>query len=295
MMVHSPWGLCVGNADDMAKMAADLAHEGKNLAAIYAGKAGGTVDDWHAVMAAETWFSAEEAVAAGLADRVDEASTDDKPKARFDLSVFAYAGRQKAPPPCVCATRSSARGMQHQDGCPVPFAGAPAPQAPVSTAGGSVPQEGGSAVAFSDEQITALRQRLGVADDADEPPSWPRSTRRSTSTPTPTSPRSPRATSSSPRPVCVTSRPVSAAGMQAAKKMHAQEREAFLDSVRTKFAPANRAAWEAEYDRDPAGTRAHFEKAPEIVALTAIGHDDNPELSALDADYARCSATTRRR
>jgi hypothetical protein len=58
---------------------------------MYADKAGGTADDWRALMKAETWYSAEEAVAAGLADRLDtEASATVTP---FDRSAFAHAGR----------------------------------------------------------------------------------------------------------------------------------------------------------------------------------------------------------
>jgi ATP-dependent Clp endopeptidase proteolytic subunit ClpP len=115
MMVHSPFGLCVGNAQDMQKMATDLAHETDNLASIYQAKAGGTLDGWRAAMAAETWYSAEEAVAAGLADRVLDKPTDDQPKARFDLSVFAHAGRAQAPAPQSPAAHQAA-GQPKQRG-----------------------------------------------------------------------------------------------------------------------------------------------------------------------------------
>jgi hypothetical protein len=48
-------------------------------------------------MQAETWYSAEEAVAAGIADRVETKKT--APKNQFDLSMFNYAGRAAAPTP----------------------------------------------------------------------------------------------------------------------------------------------------------------------------------------------------
>jgi ATP-dependent Clp endopeptidase proteolytic subunit ClpP len=99
LMIHDAWGLCVGNAADMAAMAEMLGHLSDNIASIYAEKAGGEVAEWRAAMAAETWYSAEEAVAAGLADRVDTVSADADAKNRFDLSVFAYAGRDAAPTP----------------------------------------------------------------------------------------------------------------------------------------------------------------------------------------------------
>ena len=36
-----------------------------NIASIYAAKAGGTTEDWRSAMLAESWYSAEEAIAAG--------------------------------------------------------------------------------------------------------------------------------------------------------------------------------------------------------------------------------------
>ncbi len=100
LFVHKAWGLAIGNASVMAKMSADLLHEDRNIADIYAAKAGGTVDEWLAVMADEPWYSADEAVAAGLADKVIEPTKgDDKAaqaKAKFDLSVFNGATRRPA-------------------------------------------------------------------------------------------------------------------------------------------------------------------------------------------------------
>ena len=102
LMVHKAWGMAIGNGDDMTKMAADLGHLDRNLASIYAGKSGGSVDDWLDVMAAETWYSAQEAVEAGLADKMIPARADadaEQARNRFDLSIFAHAGRSHAPAP----------------------------------------------------------------------------------------------------------------------------------------------------------------------------------------------------
>lgn len=96
MMIHDAWGLCVGNAEDMRTLAEDLDRLSDNIASVYAEKAGGKVSDWRAAMSRETWYSAEEAVAAGLADRVD---TKDAAKNTFDLSIFTFAGRNAAPEP----------------------------------------------------------------------------------------------------------------------------------------------------------------------------------------------------
>ena len=74
MMLHSASGIVLGNAEDMQQAADWLAMIDKNLAAIYAAKAGGTVADWLDLMHAETWYLAEDAVKAGLADSVDTRS-----------------------------------------------------------------------------------------------------------------------------------------------------------------------------------------------------------------------------
>jgi ATP-dependent protease ClpP protease subunit len=67
--VHDAWGGCVGNAADMQKTAEDLNKHSDNLAGIYSSRAGGTKQHWRDVMKAETWYDADEAVAAGLADK----------------------------------------------------------------------------------------------------------------------------------------------------------------------------------------------------------------------------------
>lgn len=104
MMVHEANGFAIGNAQDMADMAQMLNRMSDNIASIYAERAGGTTEDWRDVMTDETWYTAQEAVDAGLADRVATAKPTKKSeeaKARFDLSVFAHAGRSDAPPPPI--------------------------------------------------------------------------------------------------------------------------------------------------------------------------------------------------
>lgn len=141
-MIHDAWGLVVGNADDMEDMLTRLNKQSDNLAGIYASKAGGTTEEWRAAMKAETWYSAEEAVEAKLADRVatttatDNAS--DSAKARFDLRIFNYAGRAKAPPPA--GSVASAAGPDPKEGTMPSTDGGGAvitvntPAAPTSTA-----------------------------------------------------------------------------------------------------------------------------------------------------------------
>lgn len=104
IMAHLPYVLSIGDANDMRKTAERLDQIGNNIASIFAEKAGGTVEEWMQVLTDETWWSAQEAVDAGIADRVLKAPKR-KPAAKsgtknsFDLSVFNHAGRDHAPAP----------------------------------------------------------------------------------------------------------------------------------------------------------------------------------------------------
>ena len=100
LMIHDAWGICIGNAADMRDLGDLLDKLSNNIASIYAAKAGGAIEDWRSVMLAETWLTADEAVAAGLADSIDGDPQVEAENA-FDLSQFRYAGRAEAPPPIV--------------------------------------------------------------------------------------------------------------------------------------------------------------------------------------------------
>lgn len=86
MMIHDAHAVAAGNASDMKALADLLDKTSNSMAAIYAGAAGGTVEDWRTAMRAETWYTAEEAVAAGLADQVLSA---DVPRNSAPLRQFA--------------------------------------------------------------------------------------------------------------------------------------------------------------------------------------------------------------
>lgn len=110
LMIHDAWTIALGNAEDMRTVADDLDRVSDNIAAMYAAKAGGDAAEWRAVMKAETWYSAAEAVAAGLADRLHSDEPVAAPAAaKFDLSMFAHAGRGDAPAPFVPAAMATHR------------------------------------------------------------------------------------------------------------------------------------------------------------------------------------------
>jgi ATP-dependent protease ClpP protease subunit len=98
LMIHDASTIVWGNAADMERGVADLNRISDNIAGMYADKAGGEAADWRVLMRAETWYTDREAVAAGLADRVEGTARDDV-EDHFDLSRFAHAGRSQAPAP----------------------------------------------------------------------------------------------------------------------------------------------------------------------------------------------------
>lgn len=107
MMIHNASGIEIGDADDLRAYADLLDVVSNNVAAIYAERAGGTIESWRAAMGAETWYTAEEAVAAGLADSVT-AGRMAAPENSWDLSVYNYAGRENAPAPALLAEPATA-------------------------------------------------------------------------------------------------------------------------------------------------------------------------------------------
>lgn len=122
LMLHNAWAIVIGDANDMTRMADTLGRQNANIAAMYADKAGGTVDDWLAIMAAETWLTADEAVEADLADRVIElepkaAASAARAAASFDRSRFRYPDRRAAPAPRIAA---QANTFRHERGGDMP-------------------------------------------------------------------------------------------------------------------------------------------------------------------------------
>lgn len=107
MMIHDGIGLCLGcNEQEMHDTGNLLGKLSDNVASIYAERAGGTPEEWRALMRAEVWYDAREAVDAGLADEVDgDSATQDGNSNKWDLSLFNYAGRSQAPDPATIKQR----------------------------------------------------------------------------------------------------------------------------------------------------------------------------------------------
>lgn len=284
LMIHKAWNYASGNADEMREVAATLDKFDLAQVGSYVMKAGSDTD-WLALMAAETWLTAQEAVDLGLADQVgiqtgpppvnpdDQAEPmpdcdGDTPFERaasvFDLSVFTRAQAVLA---AKTPTATAAAGSQKGAGMD-PAKLREALDLPVDA---------------SDIEVQAALATAGVIDKAGEPPT--------TTPPTTTPATEPAAT---PTPTAAAADTVTIpkagydelvanaqAGATAAQRLREQERDAFLDSVRAKFLPANRATWAAEYDKNPEATREWFKTAPDVVPLTALGKDTAPDVADL--------------
>lgn len=66
-MVHNCWSVAVGNRHDMTAAANEMAGFDIEMAKLYAEVSGKSVEEISAVMDAETWFSSDKAIEAGLA------------------------------------------------------------------------------------------------------------------------------------------------------------------------------------------------------------------------------------
>ncbi|MDW3682940.1 Clp protease ClpP [Cupriavidus sp. CV2] len=75
MMVHNPMNGVFGNAADMRDMADVLDKINASLVATYVARTGRTEAEVKALLDAETWLSADDAVAQGFADEVEPALT----------------------------------------------------------------------------------------------------------------------------------------------------------------------------------------------------------------------------
>ena len=86
-MIHKAWTWTAGNADDLAKEADLLAKIDGTLAQTYADRTGKDVETINVWMADETWFTADEAVEYGFADKLAETEA----RAEWNLSAYAHA------------------------------------------------------------------------------------------------------------------------------------------------------------------------------------------------------------
>lgn len=91
MMIHEPWGGVVGRAEEMRSRAELLDQIAGQITDAYVRKTGLAPDKVRALMAAETWLGASEAVALGFADAVSATAT--RPESGVAASALARFAR----------------------------------------------------------------------------------------------------------------------------------------------------------------------------------------------------------
>lgn len=111
LMIHAPWGIAIGNANELREQAEVMDRYAKAMASAYADKSGKSYDDALALLAdgKDHWYSADEALAEGFADVVGEASDAQASLANsFDLSRFKPAASAAKPVPPVSQPAAAA-------------------------------------------------------------------------------------------------------------------------------------------------------------------------------------------
>jgi ATP-dependent Clp protease protease subunit len=90
LMIHNAWTIAFGNKDELQKVAEVLDKIDASLVDTYVAVTGASAEQVKEWMDAETWFTADEAVAEGFADRVSTpaAGEEDKTANAWDLSAY---------------------------------------------------------------------------------------------------------------------------------------------------------------------------------------------------------------
>jgi len=89
-MIHNPWTIAMGEADDLREVADMLDQVAESMIDIYQAQTGIERKELKSILDAETWYGASAAVEKGFADEtVGEAAEDDENKAAFRDRVSA--------------------------------------------------------------------------------------------------------------------------------------------------------------------------------------------------------------
>lgn len=92
LMIHEPFSIVIGTAQDMRDEADLLSKVAGTIAKTYANKTGKEEAEIKDIMAAETWMTAQEAIDNGFIDKIEETKDEKSDKSQsimFDLSAYA--------------------------------------------------------------------------------------------------------------------------------------------------------------------------------------------------------------
>lgn len=283
LMIHDAWTITWGQASVIQKTAERLDKLSQTLAGLYAQRAGGDADQWRAAMVEETWYTAEEAVEAGLADRVERLAT--APSGDDDSNVipiadaarafgWRHAGREAASAPFIPAKRS-------------PHA---ASELPVSTEPGEPSRK--ETVVPNDDLKAAFIERLGVtdADASDETvlAALDQALEERAESPAAAAATVPEGVVQLDAAAYEELRQNATLGAQARAQQQSDRRDAIVDRAikEGRILPTSRATWRAKLDKDEESTQELLNSLhPNTVPVAELGHSDTV-TSADDALYA---------
>lgn len=283
MMIHSPSTIVWGNASEMRKVADVLDGIEESIIEIYRTKAGES--SWGELLANETWFTAQQAVEAGLADRVavvkdagdtstagadEEPDIDADPLEGDDVEDMYQAARARL-------------GWQPTGA---------ASKLPSSSEPGD-PNRKEEAVAYSD--LTAgLRERLGVTDAAASDDELLAAVDEVLAEQA-DAPAAPAATI--PEDAIVVDKAAyeqlrdnADAGRKAMDSINAQRRDGIIAAALMdgRIAASAKDSWRAQLDRDEQGITTILDGMPKntAVPVAEVGHSDTL-TSTDDSLYAQ--------
>lgn len=125
-MIHNPWGVAMGDSDELRDQAQLLDKIRSNMVNAYAAKSGQAPEQIEEWMDAETWFTAAEAQAVGFVDEVTDSLALAASANRFSrLAKFRHA-------PAALLT-PAAQQMENQDEIQEPVLEQPVDEAPAAT------------------------------------------------------------------------------------------------------------------------------------------------------------------
>lgn len=149
IMIHNPWGMAVGDAEEMRKAADLLDKMRSSMIKRYAAKSGRSEKEIGKAVDAETWFEGQEAVEFGLADEVYDLEQDDADVNAAALGSFDATALKHFHHPPARLVAALARG-DHQFG-----RAASQPSTTATTKGDTM-------------DVKAMARALGMSEDSTE-------------------------------------------------------------------------------------------------------------------------------
>jgi len=113
LMIHNAWMVAIGDPDDLRKSADTLEKISDTLVATYAARSGKAASEIAAMMDAETWLNAQEAVDQGFATEIFKMDEDDDQDAQALAGSFRLSSRFKHAPPVAPPTSAKAAEPAH--------------------------------------------------------------------------------------------------------------------------------------------------------------------------------------